>query len=222
MSTLASGTSGAVRPSKSTPGHKPRLTAKQTRDNEIKSATPGDEYADQIVTVDNKIYKLHGAITCTQSGYFRKVNDGIRRENRNEIPFPVPTVQCRSFDRVLRWLYSAGGVTTSDDLEEMKWILFGADFLEVPALMLQILETVASPEYRETFPKITSQDEFHFLNDAYSCLTGSSNPGFLELLDGLSTRLIKDMSVEILLELFVIGGINEDFEAQIRKRILGR
>ncbi|KAK6495120.1 hypothetical protein TWF481_003148 [Arthrobotrys musiformis] len=197
--------------------HPRKSTAHESRENAIHSVVPNDEFADQVVSVGMTVFKLHSAITGTQSQYFRRNREAIRIKNRLGQPFPIEGVWYGTFKRVLRWLYFGEGAKASDDLNTLGFLFEIAMFLEIKALSTQVLALVESPEYSKEFPGEDELSALIFLDQLYIYKDKYQQHG--KVLERLCTRLITSVSAESLVDFYRGPKISFNFQLSLRKQL---
>ncbi|KAK6495124.1 hypothetical protein TWF481_003152 [Arthrobotrys musiformis] len=210
--------------------------AKLFRRATLESLRPDDELTDQMIRVGTKIYRLHSAITATQSGFFSRNHEAILQKNRIGQPFIVDDMNVTEdlFDRIVSWFYSARGFASADDFKALIALYKAASDLDVDVLLLRILEVVAADENGSKFPGGDAENILELLNLAYKELCPRPEPypddfphtksfysSIINLCDRLCDRFLKTIPVSALIDLEVLDDDDIDWRlrAYLRERL---
>ncbi|KAK6498173.1 hypothetical protein TWF506_004412 [Arthrobotrys conoides] len=105
MSTLKSGIQESHVSAGDPPARQDNMTPEQLRDLHLKSLSPGDKFYDQQIVVGGKLYKLHSAMTYSQSSYFEENSKKIFECHQWGARWDVPEIGRADFEKVVSWLY---------------------------------------------------------------------------------------------------------------------
>ncbi|KAK6519054.1 hypothetical protein TWF281_003743 [Arthrobotrys megalospora] len=197
------------------------MTPEQARWSDLAKIMPNDRFADLGVTVGSsgsalKSYKLHRAVVCPQSKFFNSSSDHIDQAG-DTVRFTFRSVE--TFDRVLSWLYRGNGANDSDDLQELQHLYRCARLLGILPLRLQILTTIASPEYQAKLSGETPETVVGFLNEVYGSIDSADFSKSWGIMDALCTKFMEKTSAGLLIDLLERGNISKQFKKHIRDKL---